>query len=72
DRSLTASDAMLTALVPGNNGVFRPAVVVDGVTVGTWRGRAKGRPAPTFELVEKVPATTRRRIDEALAAWSHD
>lgn len=69
DRSLAASDAMQKALVPGNNGVFRPAIVVDGVTVGTWRGRAKSRPDPTFELVEKVPAATRRRISDALAAW---
>ncbi|GGD25043.1 hypothetical protein GCM10010915_01250 [Microbacterium faecale] len=69
DRSLAASDVMRKALVPGNNGVFRPAVVVDGVAVGTWRGRAKSRPDPTFEFVEKVPVATRRRISDALAAW---
>lgn len=68
DRSLTAGPEVQRALVPGNNGVFRPAVLVDGVTVGTWLGRAKGRREPTFELVEKVPAATRKRIAAALAA----
>ncbi|WP_156760301.1 DNA glycosylase AlkZ-like family protein [Microbacterium karelineae] len=72
DRSLTASAAMQAALVPGNNGVFRPAVIVDGVTVGTWRARAKSRRDPSFELVEKVPAATRRRIERAVEAWPHD
>ena len=71
DRALTASPAMQQALVPGGNGVFRPAVLVDGVAVGTWLGRSKSRREPTFELVEKVPAATRRRIAAALAAHPH-
>ena len=71
DRSFTASSAMQTALVPGGNGVFRPAVIVDGVTVGTWQGRSKSRREPSLELVEKVPAATRRRLEAALAAWPH-
>ena len=37
DRSLTTSPAMFQAVVPGRNGIFRPAVVLDGITVGTWR-----------------------------------
>lgn len=71
DRSLTASTDMQRALVPGGNGVFRPAVLVDGVTVGTWIGRAKARKDPAFELVEKVPSATKRRIAAALAAFPH-
>ncbi len=75
DRSLTATPAMFQALVPGRNGVFRPAVVVDGVTVGTWRlPRTSSRTAaePVVELVEQVPAAARRAIDQAAAAWPHD
>lgn len=71
DRSLVASDAMLEALVPGRNGVFRPAVLVDGVVVGSWRlSRTSGtRTEPVIELVEQVPAATRRAIEQAVADW---
>jgi hypothetical protein len=71
DRSLIASPAMLAALVPGGNGLFRPAVLVDGVAVGTWRlGHAASDPT-TVELVERVPAATRRAIQRAVAAWPY-
>lgn len=72
DRSLVASPAAFEALVPGGNGVFRPAVLVDGVVVGSWRipaGRTTAE--PKVEIVERVNATTRRAIDRALAAWPH-
>lgn len=73
DRSLQASSAVLDALVPGRNGIFRPAVLVDGVVVGTWRlpRTGRGAPEPVIELVEQVPAATRRAIDRAVAAWPH-
>ncbi len=67
DRSLVASPAMLTALVPGGNGVFRPAVLADGVVVGTWRG---GSSSPV-ELVEDVSSATRAAIERAVEAWPH-
>lgn len=72
DRSLVAGAAMQRSLVPVNNGVFRPAVLVDGVVVGTWRPRPQRRDDPRVELVERVPARTRRAIDAAVAAWPHD
>lgn len=71
DRSLTASEAMQRELVPGNNGVFRPAVLVDGVTVGTWRPRPS-RQGERVSLVEKVSVRTRRAIDAAVEAWPYD
>ena len=75
DRSLVASDAMFEALVPGKNGVFRPAVLVDGVVVGTWKfsapRSAKSR-TPVVELIEPVSTRTATLIDDALAAWPHD
>lgn len=67
DRSLVASPAMLTALVPGGNGVFRPAVLADGVVVGTWRA---GSSSPV-ELVEDVSPATRAAIERAVEAWPH-
>jgi len=74
DRSLTTSPAMFQAVVPGRNGIFRPTVVVDGITVGTWRlPRTSSRAAvePVVELVEQVPAAARRAIAQAAAAWPH-
>jgi len=70
-RDLTASAAMQRALVPGNNGVFRPGVLVDGVTVGTWQHRTKSRREPSFELVERVSQATKKQIARAVAAWPH-
>jgi hypothetical protein len=70
DRSLVASREMFAALCPGGNGIFRPAVLVDGLVVGTWRpGRAKAQ--PELNLVETVSATTRKAIDRAIAAWPY-
>ncbi|UFU03732.1 winged helix DNA-binding domain-containing protein [Ruania suaedae] len=71
DRSLVASSQALRALVPGGNGVFRPAVLVDGVVVGTWR-RPRTPGGAVLELVEEVDTRTRARIDAALAQWPHD
>lgn len=75
DRSLVASERMLQALVPGSNGVFRPAVLVEGRVVATWRlPAARSATAPRtmhLDLVESVPAATRRAIDRALSAWPH-
>lgn len=73
DRSLMAGPDMLAALVPGNNGIFRPAVLVDGVAVGTWRWPRGSRAAaePVLDVVERVSAATRRQIEQALAAWPH-
>ncbi|GAA1725298.1 winged helix DNA-binding domain-containing protein [Microbacterium paludicola] len=74
-RALVASPRMLDAQVPGRNGVFRPAILVDGVVVGTWRlpaaRSAKAERTPIVELVERTTAATRRQIDKALAAWPH-
>lgn len=79
DRSLIGSPAALTALVPGGNGVFRPAILDDGRLVGTWRtsriprraagGRAARRPAGAYELVEDLPAARHEELEHALAAW---
>lgn len=73
DRSLIASPTMLQALVPGNNGIFRPTVLVDGRVVGTWgmRPARAGRPAAAeVDLVEDVPARTRLAIERAAGSWS--
>jgi Winged helix DNA-binding domain len=49
DRSAPLSDGIATRIVPGNNGVFLPTIVVDGEIVGTWRKRIFAR-SLTVEL----------------------
>lgn len=74
DRSLTANAATLAVILPGNNGVFRPIVLVDGRTVGSWRiPIAKGVPVgqPLLELAEALPAGRQRQVERALARWPH-
>jgi hypothetical protein len=73
DRTLVASPEAFAALVPGGNGVFRPAVLLDGVVVGSWRVPLKaGKPLdPIVDIVERVSAADRRRVHASLAAWPH-
>ena len=74
DRSLVASEAALEALVPGGNGVFRPAVLVDGRVVGSWRipaSRGRSTPEPVLELVEELADRTVAGIRRALERWPH-
>lgn len=69
DRSLVASPAMLDAVVPGRNGVFRALALVDGRVVGTWR--VPGAGARELELIEPVPATRAAQLGRALERWPH-
>ena len=43
DRSAVLDPAFAERIVPGNNGMFRPTIVVDGRVVGTWRTVGTGR-----------------------------
>jgi hypothetical protein len=74
DRSLVASPRTLAALVPGGNGVFRPAVLVDGRVVGTWRRSTASRSVRrrlSADLLEPVPGAVRDAVDRALEEWPH-
>ena len=51
DRSHVVDDAGFERIVPGNNGIFRPTVVVRGRVVGTWARAGSGRTA----RVERSP-----------------
>jgi hypothetical protein len=41
DRSFSVPAAHLQKIVPGNNGMFMPTLVLDGVVVGTWKREIK-------------------------------
>lgn len=70
DRSLVLADQFKARIVPGNNGVFRPTVVLDGQVRATWRRRSRAR----FDLVEVEPFVTlapraQRRIEDAFSRY---
>ncbi|HRF93815.1 MAG TPA: winged helix DNA-binding domain-containing protein, partial [Aggregatilineales bacterium] len=41
DRQAIIADEHAQKVVPGNNGVFQPIIVVDGQVVGTWKHKIK-------------------------------
>lgn len=67
DRSLVATQAVQRTIAT-SNGIFRPAVLVDGRAVGIW-SVAKGR-AVLGEIVDAVTAKQRKAIDAAIEAWT--
>lgn len=68
DRTLVADAVAMRFVVPFVNGTFRPAVLVDGQLVGTWR-RAPKRDEQPFELVPGLSARTREAVAAAVAGW---
>ncbi|MFD2796652.1 winged helix DNA-binding domain-containing protein [Promicromonospora vindobonensis] len=68
DRELVADSEAMRTVVPFVNGIFRPAVLLDGRVVGTWRRAPKSGEAP-FELVPGIQPDTRAVIEAAVAAW---
>ncbi|GHH75366.1 winged helix DNA-binding domain-containing protein [Promicromonospora soli] len=68
DRELVADAEAMRTVVPFTNGIFRPAVLLDGRLVGTWR-RAPKRGEEPYELVPGVPTRARTAIEAAVAAW---
>ncbi|GGM26258.1 hypothetical protein GCM10010102_22440 [Promicromonospora citrea] len=71
DRDLIADADTMRLVVPFTNGIFRPAVLLDGRLVGTWR-RAPRKGEPAYELVPSAPDEVRTAVDDAIAAWPHD
>lgn len=51
-----------------NNGVFRPIVVVNGRTIGTWRKAPKAAPAE-LDFFKRPDRSIRALIDEAAARY---
>ncbi|MBN9606379.1 MAG: AlkZ family DNA glycosylase [Actinomycetales bacterium] len=68
-RELFADPEVLAALTPGNNGVFQPAVAVDGRVVGTWRVPVRGE--SRLEILSPVSDAVRARAETALADWPY-
>jgi hypothetical protein len=68
DRELVADAEAMRTVVPFINGIFRPAVLLDGRIVGTWRRAPKKDEAP-FELVPGIGARARKAVEAAVSGW---
>ncbi len=60
DRSAALAPEHSQKIVPGNNGVFQPTVVVDGRVVGMWKRTERGQKI-TVDLEEFDPLGARAR-----------
>ena len=62
ERSVVVAEEHAQKIVPGNNGVFQPTLVIDGQAVGTWKRKIRKRGIeitclpfePTPNLAERV------------------
>ncbi len=68
NRDLVADAEAMRTVVPFTNGIFRPAVLLDGRLIGTWRRAPKGDEEP-FELVPGIKARARKAVDAAVGTW---
>ncbi|MDO5737273.1 MAG: winged helix DNA-binding domain-containing protein [Propionibacteriaceae bacterium] len=63
DRTFAMTQEQEKLLVPGNNGVFRRSVVVNGAVKGFWRrGGRPGRRILEIEAFATIPKTTDARL----------
>ena len=71
DRSLVLPEEHKGRIVPGNNGVFRPTVVVDGNVVATWRRKPKAR-VDDIDVEAFVPLRPahRRQIESSFDTYA--
>lgn len=71
NRDLVLAPERFAALVPGNNGIFRPTVVAGGQVIGTWTRTAKAR-SVRIEVMpfEAVAAATRGAAERAFARYA--
>lgn len=72
DRSLMLTDpSHLTAVVPGNNGVFQSTIVRSGVVVATWkRTLTKKSVVVTLQPLVPLRSADHKHIAEALAPYA--
>lgn len=72
DRSAVLPDAHRQRIVPGNNGVFRATVVVDGQVAGTWRRtRRANADLIDIDVFETMPRRVRDRVTESFTPYSY-
>jgi hypothetical protein len=67
DRSLMAAPAVLSAVVPGGNGVFQATIVRDGRVMATWkRSQRRNKTVVEVRPLKPVTAAERARVEAVL------
>ena len=67
-RSATIADDHMPKVVPGNNGIFRPTLLIDGAAIGTWRRpRTAGAAVAVEPFKGRVAAKTLKRVQTQAA-----
>lgn len=70
DRSAAVAPEHAQAVVPGNNGMFMPTIVVDGEIVGTWKRTARTREvAIDLSPFHPLPDTVSNGLTAAVQAY---
>ncbi|WP_161958564.1 winged helix DNA-binding domain-containing protein [Ornithinimicrobium cavernae] len=68
DRSFLVPPAHAEVIVPGNNGMFRPTMVKNGVVIGTWKrpsaSRPRFEPEPLGDFGPRLRAAAERAFAE--------
>ena len=65
DRSAALTPEQFAVIVPGNNGIFQPTIVVNGEVVGTWKRAVKARRVE----VQLLPFDSTPAVDAPLTAY---
>ncbi|MGB6056987.1 MAG: winged helix DNA-binding domain-containing protein [Microthrixaceae bacterium] len=66
DRSTMMTKEQMKLVVPGNNGMFRPTVIDDGIVIGTWkRALKKSRVDVTVAPFGSLNASQRKGLERA-------
>jgi len=65
DRTAALATEHFATVVPGNNGIFQPTIVVNGEVVGTWRRMPKTKRVD----VQLLPFGVAPVVDKPLAAY---
>lgn len=66
DRSAFLQPEHLAAVIPGNNGIFRPTILDDGMVIGTWKRKVtKTRVEIAIEPFGSLTKAQRAGIDRA-------
>ena len=71
DRSAVLDDLHAGKIVPGNNGIFLPTVVVNGRVVGTWKRQPRGKAVViSVQPFAKLPKSSEPAIKAAAERYS--
>jgi hypothetical protein len=65
NRSSVLDAAFMPQVVPGNNGIFKPTVVIGGEVAGTWaRSGTKAKPVVTTNELKPFSSANLRAVDD--------